>query len=114
MVVRAPPSIHCAHQSLRLALRLLLRAKASGDVERRIRNRLVAGNGYEWMYGSRIWRRGPYEYVSRQSVALVGAEDQAHWRVIVGKRPLLFRVVAIQMRLAQVGMGPPPIKAPAS
>ena len=38
-------------------------------------------------------------------MALVGAQDQAHRRVLVVKRPVLLRVVAIQVHLAHVGMG---------
>lgn len=38
-------------------------------------------------------------------MALLGAEDQTHGRVLIVERPVLLGVVAVQVHLAHVGMG---------
>src|SRR3546814_20911468 len=49
--------------------------------------------------------RQAFQRIARQGVPLVRTQDQAHGRIFLGKRPMLFRVVAIQVHLAYVGMG---------
>ncbi len=46
-----------------------------------------------------------FQSIPRQSMAFVNAQDQAHRRVLVVKRPVLLRIVAVQVHLAYIGMG---------
>lgn len=49
--------------------------------------------------------RQAIQRIPRQGMAFVGAQDQAHWRVLIWVGPMLLGIVAVHMHLPHIGMG---------